>query len=90
MKISEITNKSQLRAIEKYGLTAEDLDQMKDIKELSLYFLKKNKQKYNETHREYFKAYYEKNKETIKAANSEYKRKKRLEKTIVKLEMKKQ
>jgi hypothetical protein len=83
MKLAEIKNKKQLNSIHLTGITEEELDKIKDLKELSAYFKKKNKERYNKNHKEYFKSYYEKNKEKIKAGSKLYKHEKRLEKSIV-------
>lgn len=85
MKLAEITNKKQLNSIHITGITEEELDKIKDLKELSAYFKKKNKERYNQKHKEYFKTYYEKNKEKIKEDNRLYKQEKRLQKKIVKM-----
>ena len=78
MKLAEITNKKQLNSIHLTGITEEELDKIKDLKELSAYFKKKNKERYNKKHKEYFKTYYEKNKEKIKEGSRLYKHEKRL------------
>jgi hypothetical protein len=87
MKLAEITNKKQLNSIALTGITEEELEKIKDKKELSAYFKKKNKERYNRNHKEYFKTYYEKNKEKIKAGSRMYKQEKRLEKSIVNIVM---
>jgi len=85
MKLAEITNKRTLNSIALTGITEEELDQIKDKKELTAYFKKKNKDRYNKGHKEYFKSYYDKNREKLLEYSREYKKEKRLEKTITKI-----
>ena len=82
MKRDEIKNKGTLKSIELTGITDEELEQIKDKKELSLYFKRKNKDRYNKKNKEYFKSYYEKNREKLTEYSRTYKREKRLEKSI--------
>jgi hypothetical protein len=85
MKLSEITNFKTLQSISLTGITEEELDKIKDKKELTAYFKRKNKERYNKTHKEYYQSYYQKNREKMTAYSRTYKAEKRLEKTIIKL-----
>lgn len=82
MKLEEIKNKGTLKSIALTGITEEELEQIKDKKELAAYFKRKNKDRYNKKNKEYFKSYYEKNKEKLTEYSRTYKREKRLEKSI--------
>lgn len=85
MKLSEITNFKTLQSIALTGITEEELDKIKDKKELTAYFKRKNKERYNKTHKEYYQSYYQKNREKMTEYSRTYKAEKRLEKTIIKL-----
>lgn len=85
MKLEEIKNKGTLKSIALTGITEEELEQIKDKKELAAYFKRKNKDRYNKKNKEYFKSYYEKNKEKLTEYSRTYKREKRLEKSITKI-----
>lgn len=85
MKLEEIKNKQTLSSIALTGITAEELDKIKDKTELKAYFKRKNKDRYNKKHKEYFRSYYEENKEKLCLYSRDYKRAKRLEKSITKL-----
>lgn len=87
MKLAEIKNKRQLQSIALTGITEDELDKIKDFKELSAYFKRKNKERYNKTHKEYYQSYYQKNREKLTSYSRIYKQEKRLEKSIIKFEV---
>jgi hypothetical protein len=87
--LSDITKKQTLDAITRCGLTENDLKNFENIEQLRRYIHLENKKRSNERNKEkqYFKKYYEANKEKMKEASRVQKQKirmKKIEESIMK------
>lgn len=87
MKLEDIILTMTLRSIESNKISEEELDKIKDQKELSALLSRKRKQRYNRKNKVYFQEYYQKNKEHIrkrmKERNELIKNTKDMERSII-------
>ena len=89
MLLSEIPLKMTRNAIERIGLTENDLRCFETVEEVQRYIYLENRRRSNDKKKEgdYFKTYYQENKERLKEISRVYKQEKRLEKKMKKLEL---
>lgn len=88
MKLDEISNVNILKSIELNNISEEELSNFKDISELRKHLNRKRKERYNRKHQQYFRDYYERNKEKMIENSRLYRSNKKMEKSIImKLEL---
>jgi hypothetical protein len=89
MLLSEIPRKCTRNAIERIGLTENDLRCFETLEEVQRYIYLENRRRSNEKKKQgdYFKNYYQENKERLREVSRIYKQNKRLEKKIQKVEV---
>ena len=89
MLLSEIPRKCTRDAIERLGLTENDLRCFETLEEVQRYIYLENRRRSNDKKKEgdYFKNYYQENKEKLREVSRLYKQNKRLEKKIQKVEV---
>lgn len=89
MLLSEIPRKCTRDAIERLGLTENDLRIFETLEEVQRYIYLENRKRSNDKKKEgdYFKNYYQENKERLREVSRLYKQQKRLEKKIQKMEV---
>ena len=89
MLLSEIPRKCTRDAIERLGLTENDLRIFETLEEVQRYIYLEGRRRSNEKKKEgdYFKTYYQENKERLREVSRVYKQNKRLEKKIQKVEV---
>jgi len=89
MLLSEIPLKCTRNAIERIGLSENDLRCFETVEEVQRYIYLENRKRSNDKKKEgdYFKNYYQENKERLKEISRLYKKEKRLEKKMKKLDV---
>lgn len=88
MKLSDIKLARTLESIKLNNLSEEDLSKFKDMSELRKYLSRKRKERYNRNHKQYFRDYYDKNKEKMIENSRLYRSNQKMEKSIImKLEL---
>ena len=89
MLLSEIPLKCTRNAIERIGLSENDLRCFETVEEVQRYIYLENRKRSNDKKKEgdYFKNYYQENKERLKEISRVYKKQKRLEKKMKKLDV---
>ena len=68
MLLSDIKHKTTLLAIKKHNITEEQLLEMKDVKELTLYIRRASRRLWQRNNKKYFQDYYYGNYDAIKSA----------------------